>query len=103
MENYIGLKFGVIKERIFCKDFQEKNKKEIEQLNVLYNKLYEKSMSVFSASKNAKSDNNLKNEMCNILDKFYDLGCKIYNSSYNKEYTSKKSYRDYILNYGKEN
>lgn len=103
MENYIGLKFGIIKNWNFNKEFYDKNKKEVEQLNKFYDNLYEQCHDVFTASEKTKRENDLKNKICDILDIFFDLGCEIYNCFENKAYKNKQSYRKYILNYGKEN
>lgn len=102
MENYIGLKFGTIKEWYLNKNFCDIHKKEVKQLNKFYDNLYKKCTCVFTASEKTKKDNDLKNKMCDILDIFFDLGCKIYNCFENKTYKNKQSYRKYILDYGKE-
>lgn len=41
MENYIGLKFGTIKEWHMNKNFCDIHKKEVKQLNKFYDNLYE--------------------------------------------------------------
>ena len=102
-KSYIGLKFGTIKCWNFEETFYKENKKLIHEFNNFYNKLFEKCCDMFSASEKIKREETLKTELCNRLDTFFDLGCEIYNDFDGKTYKTKKSYRKYILNYGKEN
>lgn len=102
-KSYIGLKFGTIKCWNFEDAFCEKNKQQVKELNELYDRLFEKCNDMFTASEKIKKDEELKLALCDMLDTFFDLGCEIYNAFDDKTYKTKKSYRKYILNYGKEN
>lgn len=102
MSNYIGLKFGTIKEWRFDKDFYNNNKKKVDEFNDFYDKLYKNCIDVFSASEKTRNDEETKNKLCDILDIFFDLGCEIYNCFENKKYKNKNSYRKYVLDYEKE-
>lgn len=101
-KNYIGLKFGNIKcwhfEENFCKD----NKSLVDNLNNLYDEMYSGCLCVFHASEKNKGNIDIKTRLCDLLDKFFDLGVEIYNDFDNKRYKTKKSYRKYLLTYGEE-
>lgn len=104
MENsFISLKFGLIKMWHFDKDFYEKNKDLIHDFNLLYEKMFDGCCSMFEASEKNKKNEEIKIKLCEFLDKFFDLGVVIDNNYDNKQYKTKKEYRDYILNYNKEN
>lgn len=101
-KSYIGLKFGTIKcwnfDEFFCKD----NKCLIDNLNDLYDEMYSGCASVFHSSEKNKNNKEIKNRLCDLLDKFFDCGVQIYNAFDDKTYRTKKSYRKYLLTYGEE-
>lgn len=102
-DSYILLKFGTLKGWHFSEEFCKNHKEQVEMINSFYDdELYKNHSCVFTASEEIKHREDLKKKLCDILDIFFDLGCKIENNFDNKPYKTKDKYRRYILNYGKE-
>ena len=99
--DYISLKFGLVKSWRLENTYQE-HKELVEEFDGLYNQMFMGCCSMISASNKNKDNAEIKLKLCDMLDKFFDLGITIDNDFDMKKYKSKKSYRKYILNYGKE-
>ena len=101
-KSYIGLKFGNIKCWNFDKEFSNDNKELIHNFNELYDRMFDGCCCMFQAEEKNKGNKSIKEELCEQLDKFFDLGVEIYNDFDNKKYKTKKSYRNYLMTYGEE-
>ena len=99
--DYISLKFGLVKSWRLENTYQE-HKELVDEFNNLYEEMFNGCCSMSSASNKNKGNEELKLRLCDMLDNFFDLGITIDNDFDMKKYKSKKSYRKYILNYGKE-
>lgn len=99
---YIGLKWGTLKCWHFSKEFCNKNKDLVKEFDAFYDSLYENTCCAIGSSEYIKDKENLKHDLINYLNKFYDLGVEIYNDFDNEKYKTKNSYKKYILEYGKE-
>ena len=99
--DYVSLKFGLVKSWSLTNTY-EKHKELVEEFDGLYNQMFMGCHSMYGASNKNKDNAEIKLKLCDMLDKFFDLGITINNNFDNKNYKSKKSYREYILNYGKE-
>lgn len=98
-KNVIYLKSGLVKGWSFCDPFYNENKTLCDNFNNLYEKMFEGCCSMWGAKEKNKGNSQAKQELCDLLDKFFDLKVKIVNGFDNKQYRTKKKYREYILNY----
>lgn len=99
---FIVLKSGILKSYWFSDEFIKDNKALFDEFVNIFDEFYSNDCCVFGASNTHKNNDDLKIRLCDILDKMLDLNIEIMNGWDNKIYKNKKSYRDYILNYGKE-
>lgn len=101
-ECLIVLKGGILKSYHFSDEFISKNQTLFNELEKIWDKLYECDCCVFGAVERHKNNDDLKNKLCDILDKFFDLNVEIMNGWDDKTYKNKEDYRNYISTYGKE-
>lgn len=101
-KSYIALKGGILKSFYLSDNFIKNHKDLFIQLEKIWDKIYQNDCCVFGATQTHKNNDNLKIELCDILDKFFDLKVEISNNFDNKIYKKKEDFRNYILNYGKE-
>lgn len=101
MNNYVGLKFGNIKCWNFEKEFCDNNRKLIDELNEIDERMSKDCVDMFSKSNKNKDNVDIKIELVKVLEKLFDLNVEIYNAFDNKTYKTKKSFSNYILNYNK--
>ncbi len=100
MNNYVILKWGSLKSYYFTEDFFNKNKKVVEELNKIFDEIYENSCSAIGGSENLQSKYDLKLKFIGILKQLYDLGVPFSNGYTDEYYNSFDEIKDYILNYG---
>lgn len=99
--NCILLKWGSLKSWYFTDDFVENNKQLVEELSNLWDKIYQNTSGAISGSEKVQNDYDLKIELINTLEKFYDLGVPFENNFTDEYYNNFDEIKDYILNYGK--
>jgi hypothetical protein len=97
----ICLKGGLIKSYQFTDEFYNSNLPICEEFGALYDKMFSGVCSMYSASQKHKDKLLIKLELCEILDRFFDMGVRIWNGFDNKTYKSKIAYHRYIIDYGK--
>ena len=103
MNNIIYLKFGTLKSYYFDESFVEKHKKEVENLDNVWNRIYENSCSTFGGSQETRKNKELKQDIVKVLKSLFDLGVVFENGFDDTYYNSFEEIKDYILNYGEEN
>lgn len=96
----IQLKQGLIKAYEFTDDFYKANKMLCNKFIKHYDKIFDGVASMYDAKQKNRHNEAIKIELVELLDKFYDLGVRIWNGFDNKTYGSKEEYRDYVINYG---
>lgn len=96
----IYLKWGTIKRYDLRGEFYNTNRKLCEEFSNLYDELFEGCCDLSRGSQRIQSNKLLQTKLCDMLDKFFDLGVTIINDWDGEIYNSKESYRDYIMNYG---
>lgn len=100
MENYIILKWGSLKAYNFSDDFVKNNKKIVEELNNIWDKIYNNRCSAISGSEYFQQNNELKNKTIILLKIFFDKGVIFQNGFTDEYYNTFDTIKDYILNYG---
>lgn len=100
--NYVLLKWGSLKGYNFEDDFIEKNKKVVEELADVWDKIYNNHCSAFGGSEEVQKSKELKLEIINVLQKLFDLGVPIQNNWDNTYYNNMEDIKNYILNYGSD-
>lgn len=98
----IVLKGGILKSYNFSDNFIKKNEKIFNDIGNIWDEIYSLDYCVYGANERHKENKELKEKICDILDILFDLNIKICNGCDNKIYKNKNSYRQYILEYGKE-
>lgn len=100
---YILLKWGSLKGYNFSDEFYDKNTDLVLELNNIWNEIYENHCSATGGSEEVHKNKELKNKLCNILEKFFNLNIEISNNWDNTIYTNFEDIKNYILNYGEGN
>jgi hypothetical protein len=100
MNNMVWLKWGSLKGYNFDDDFVEKNRKEVEELSNVWDKIYEKHCSATGGSDEVQNNYDLKIELINVLEKLFNLGVVFQNDWSDEYYNTFDEIKDYILNYG---
>ena len=98
----IGLKWGTLKRWSLTEEFCKNNENLVKELNRLWDSLYATTCCTVGSSEYVKDKDDLKCDLINCLNKFYDSGVEIYNDFDGETYKTKNSYKKYILEYGKE-
>ena len=100
MNNYIILKWGSLKSYNFTEEFYNKNKEAVQELEKIWNEIYENSCCAMGGSKNLQSKKDLKLKLIDVLEPLYDLGVPFQNGWSDEYYNNFEEINDYILNYG---
>ena len=99
--NYVLLKWGSIKGWNFTDEFVEKHEDIINELCNVWEKIYDNTCSAIVGSERVQKDYDLKIEIINVLESFYNLGVPFQNNFTDEYFNNFEDIKDYILNYGK--
>lgn len=97
--NNIYLKWGSLKGWWFTDQFVEENKKIVEELSAIWDEIYNNNNGAIVGSEKVQKDDNLKQKLINILEKFYNVGVAFQNNFTDEYYNSFDEIKDYLLNY----
>ena len=102
MNSYVLLKWGSLKGYNFDDSFIKENKEVVEELENVWDRIYENHCTATGGSEEIHKNEDLKNDMLKVLNKIFDLGVSIDNDWDGTHYESFNEIEDYIINYGKE-
>lgn len=101
MENFVILKWGSLKAYNFGTNFYNKHKKIVDELEKIWDEIYENNYGAIGGSDKLQNKQDLKIKLINTLEQIYNLGVPFQNGFTDEHYNNFKEIKDYILNYGK--
>lgn len=100
MNNYVILKWGSLKAYNFNGEFMKEHKELVNDLENIWNRIYENHCTAIGGSEEVQKDITLKQDMLNVLYKVYELGVPFQNGFDDTYYNSFKEIENYIMEYG---
>ena len=108
MNNYIGLKYGRVRNTEFDETFLKNNAIVLSELETLLDEMHKGGWNIGGKSYlligelTLEEKNETTEKLCKILDLFFDMGVEIYNEWECRTHTTKESYRKYLFDYNKQ-